>query len=165
MKIITDKAAYVQKNDLYYLDSTEVPKTRSIYLSVFNWGKTRLTKENQFDFYKYEEPEDIEYFKNIDWMVDYDEVKDCSCEELKRLVEAIKDEIENIADRFNNMKQKEKKKNEGLSMRCRLLAYKAHTLNEFIKYKTGKINFELPEGFEIDRKNIPGTEGSVGTKK
>ena len=162
MKIITDTAAYVQKGDLNYLDSLNIQTTYSIYLSVFDWGKTRLTEENQYDFYKYDEKEDIEYFKNVDWMVDYDEVKDCSCEELKRLVEAIKDEIENIADRFNNMKQKEKKKNEGLSMRCRLLAYKAHTLNEFIKYKTGEINFELPEGFEIDRNE---TEGSVGTKK
>lgn len=151
MKIITDKAAYVQKVDLYYLDSTELTKTRSIYLSVFNWGKTRLTKENQFDFYKYEEPEDIEYFKNIDWMVDYDEVKDCSDEELVKLGKAINEERENIAERFNNMSIKERIKNPDLQLRHRLLAHKIHTLTDFIMYKRGQINFELPEGFEIER--------------
>ena len=54
MKIITDDAAYVQKVDLSYLDSLDITKTQSIYLSVFDWGKTRLTAANQYDFYKYQ---------------------------------------------------------------------------------------------------------------
>ena len=151
MKIITDTAAYVQKGDLYYLDSVEIPKTRSIYLSVFDWGKTRLTKENQYDFYKYDKKEDIEFFKNIDWMVDYDEVKDCSDEELIKLGKAINEERVEIGERFNNMSIKERMKNPDLQLRHRLLAHKIHTLTDFIMYKRGQIDFDLPEDFKIER--------------
>ncbi len=151
MKIITDDAAYVQKVDLSYLDSLDITKTQSIYLSVFDWGKTRLTAANQYDFYKYDKKEDIEFFKNIDWMVDYDEVKDCSDDELIKLGKAINDERTEIGERFNNMSIKERMKNPDLQLRHRLLAYKLHTLTDFIMYKRGQINFELPEGFKINR--------------
>ena len=151
MKIITDNAAYVQKVDLSYLDSLDIPKTQSIYLSVFDWGKTRLTATNQYDFYKYDKKEDIEFFKNIDWMVDYDEVKDCSDDELIKLGKAINGERTEIGERFNNMSIKERIKNPDLQLRHRLLAYKLHTLTDYIMYKRGQINFELPEGFKINR--------------
>ena len=151
MKIITDNAAYVQKVDLSYLDSLDIPKTQSIYLSVFDWGKTRLTATNQYDFYKYDKKEDIEFFKNIDWMVDYDEVKDCSDDELIKLGKAINGERTEIGERFNNMSIKDRIKNPDLQLRHRLLAYKLHTLTDYIMYKRGQINFELPEGFKINR--------------
>ena len=76
MKIITDNAAYVQKNDLMYLNSSSLAIPGSIYMKVFGWGITVINDRNRYEFVKFEEDSEIEFFKDIDWMIDYNEVKD-----------------------------------------------------------------------------------------
>ena len=56
MKIITENAAYVQKND-----------------------------NNRYEFVKFEDKNEIEFFKNLDWMVDYNSVKDLNEEDFLNL--------------------------------------------------------------------------------
>ena len=73
MKIITDNAVYVQKNDIAYLNQTDLAIPASIFMKIF--GNDIVDDNNRYEFIKFDTPEEIEYFRNIDWMIDYNEVK------------------------------------------------------------------------------------------
>lgn len=163
MKIITDKVAYIQKNDLNFLHLSEVTKTASIYLSVFDWGKTRITDANRNEFYKFEKSEDIEYFKSLDWMVDYDEIKDLSDEELVNMGRAISIEKNKMGVEFNEMSIKERMNDSDIALRHKVLDFKMKSLIDVILYKRGELTFEFPEGFGIKR-DI-NDDDSIGIKK
>lgn len=71
MKIITNDAAYVQMNDLMHLNQSDLPIPASVFMKVFGHGIVIIDDSNRFEFAKFEEDDDIEVFKNIDWIVDY----------------------------------------------------------------------------------------------
>ena len=85
MKIITNDSAYVQKNDIAYLNSSDLPIPASIFMKVFGNGVTIINDSNRYDFVKFDEESEIEYFKGLDWMINYNEVKDLS-EEFKNSI-------------------------------------------------------------------------------
>ena len=78
MKIITDSVAYVQKNDIAFLTQTDRAIPASIFMKVFGNGIVIIDDSNRYEFVEFEAPEEIEFFKSIDWMIDYNEVKDLS---------------------------------------------------------------------------------------
>ncbi len=82
MKIITNDSAYVQKNDISYLNLSDLPIPASIFMKVFGNGVTIINDSNRYDFVKFDEESEIEYFKDLDWMIDYNEVKDLSEDEI-----------------------------------------------------------------------------------
>ena len=164
MKIITNDAAYVQKNDLNFLHLSDVPKTSSIYLSVFDWGKTRITDKNKNEFYRFENEEDIEYFKKLDWMVDYDEIKNLSDAELVKMGQSISIEKNRIGEVFNDMSIKERMNNTDMVLRHKVLEFKMKSLIDVILYKRGELSFELPEGFEIKRNEVGEDSADINKK-
>ena len=74
MKIITENSIFVQRNDITYLNQSnlEVPT------SIFGNGVSTTCNVNKYDFIEFKEKEEIDFFKNIDWLIDYNEVKDLS---------------------------------------------------------------------------------------
>ena len=119
MKIMTDDAVYVQKNDLAYLNQTDLPIPASIFMKVFGSG--------------------------VDWMIDYNEVKDLSEEETIALGQSIAEEKNRIAQKFNSMSLKERNRNMDLVFQCELLDFKLCSLRDILFFKQGHIKMELPE--------------------
>ena len=76
MKIINSDSIYVQKNDIAYLNLSNLPIPVSVFIKVFGNGATIINDSNRYDFVKFEKESEIEYFKRLDWMIDYNEVKD-----------------------------------------------------------------------------------------
>ncbi len=74
MKIITDNEALVQLNDLGFLQSTDLAIPDSIFSKVFGNEITIIDDRNRNNFVRFTEVKDIEYFKQLDWMVDYNEI-------------------------------------------------------------------------------------------
>ena len=109
MKIITNDSAYVQKNDISYLNSSDLPIPASIFMKVFGNGVTIINDSNRYDFVKFDEESEIEYFKDLDWMIDYNQVKDLSEDEMIKLAESIGEERDGIANSFNSMSEEERK--------------------------------------------------------
>ena len=75
MKIFKDNSVYVQKNDMVYLNQTDIPIPASIFMKVFGNGITIIDERNRYEFVKFEAPEEVEFFQNQDWIVDYNEIK------------------------------------------------------------------------------------------
>ena len=85
MKIIENGKIYVQKNDIALLNETDLAIPASIYVKVYGAGIVIIDNSNRFEFVEFTEKEEIEFFKSLDWIVDYNQVKNLSEEEIKEL--------------------------------------------------------------------------------
>ena len=171
MKIITDNAAYVQKNDLAYLSRSEEHIPASIFMKVFGDSIVIIKDINEFwlyqplfcygyrtvvlddsdrhEFVKFSVPEEIEFFENADWMVDYSKVKDLSDEEIMALVREILEERNAIIQQFNSMSSEEREENVSMRICFEQLDFKLYSLRDFLLFKKGYLKFDLPEGVEL----------------
>lgn len=151
MKIITENAVYVQKNDIVYLNNIELAIPASIFMKVFGNGIVIINDSNRYEFVKFEAPEEIEFFKGIDWMIDYNEVKDLSEEEIISLGQSIAEEKNNIAQRFNSMTPEERKENMNMVSQYELLDFKMYSLRDFLWFRQGHIKMKLPKELEQEK--------------
>ena len=151
MKIITNDSAYVQKNDIAYLNSSDLPIPASIFMKVFGNGVTIINDSNRYDFVKFDEESEIEYFKDLDWMIDYNEVKDLSEDEIIKLAESIGEEQDKIATTFNSMTEEERKNHADMVTKCDLLEFKFYSLRDVLWFKQGHIPMKLPEGYAQEK--------------
>ncbi len=114
-------------------------------MKVFGSGVVIINNSNKYEFVKFDAPLEIEYFKGIDWMIDYNEVKDLSEEETIALGQSIAEEKNRIAQKFNSMSLKERNRNMDLVFQCELLDFKLCSLRDILFFKQGHIKMELPE--------------------
>ncbi len=149
MKIITDNAAYVQKNDIAYMNQTDLVIPASIFMKAFGNVTVIVDDSNRYEFVTFEEPEEIEFFKGIDWMINYNEVKDFSEEEIIALVQSIAEEQNNIAQRFNSMTPEERIENMDMVSQHESLDFKMNSLRDVLWFKQGHIKMKLPESVNL----------------
>lgn len=145
MKIITNKKAYVQLNDLSYL--MRAMEDESIPASIVNkvFGQVFIcTDSNRYEFETFDSPEEIEFFKNLDYSVDYMELKDLSDEEIIEYGNSIVNKQNEIADKFNSMSDEEKEKNRNLVKEHELLQFKMLSVRDILWMRNGKLKVKLP---------------------
>ncbi|MBR1413437.1 MAG: hypothetical protein IJ574_02055 [Bacilli bacterium] len=144
MKIVTDKEVYVQKNDIAYLNSTDISIPVSIYLKTFGENGGIINDNNRFEFVKFDDKNEIDFFKNLDWIIDYNEIKDLSIEQLINLGQSLTEDKNNKAKKFNAMSEEEKEKHMDIVDDCELLDFKIYSLRDIIWYKQGALEFAMP---------------------
>lgn len=144
MKIFNSNSVYVQKNNIAYLNSSDLPIPASIFMKVFGNGVTIINDSNRYDFVKLEEESEIEYFKGLDWIIDYNEVKDLSEDEIIKLAENIGEERDKIATTFNSMSEEERKQHGDMVTKCDLLEFKFYSIRDFLWFKQGHISMKFP---------------------
>ncbi len=150
MKIITDNAVYVQKNDIAYLNQTDIAFPVSIFMKVFfGNGVVIINDSNRYEFVEFDKPEEIKFFKDIDWMIDYNAVKDLSEQETIALGQRIAEEKNSIAQRFNSMPPEEREKNMNMVSQYELLDFKMYSLRDVLWFKQGRIKMQLPDGVDL----------------
>ena len=145
MKIITDNAAYVQEIDLAYLSLSRLQVPISIRIRG-GIGGGHLDNTNKYKFYEFTSPKEISFFRNTNWILDYDEVKDLSDVEIIQLGEAVVHERNSIALEFNAMAPEVQRQNYDLVDKCSFLEHKAYSLEYFLEFKHGKVKTNLPDG-------------------
>ena len=154
MKIIRDNCAYVQLSDIKTLEQsyTKVNTPKAILDKASTKdGLILLNESNRINFVKYEEESEVEFFKNIDWIVDYDELKDLSDEELLCLVADAQIEQKKVSDSINKQSSDEQENSIELKNEFFTLYYKMFSLKDFIMFKRGEIDIQLPEGIEYPK--------------
>lgn len=145
MKIVTGDKVYVQKNDIAYLNQTDLPIPASIFMKVFGAGIVIIDDRNRYEFIEFTEPEEMEFFKKLDWMIDYNKVKDMSEDELIELGKSMAEKSNEIAEKYNAMSQEKRKQNQNLVVEHELLEFKMHSLKDIIYFKRGELKIKLPE--------------------
>ena len=149
MKIFTDKGVYVQKNDMMYLfhgDTVSIPA--SIIDNFYGKGAVIIGDFNRYEFVYFGGEKEVEYFRECDWIIDYNEVKDLTEEETIALGISISEERNELAKKYNSMSISERMKNSEIKTRCDLLNYKMASLRDVLWYRQGHIAMEFPK--EID---------------
>lgn len=101
MKVFKDGKLYVNKNDLMILRKSQyqVPD------SVFGGRESNLILLGieKDVFLEFSDEKDIEFFKKIDWIVDYDSVRDLDLEVLKKLMVNTKSTMNMLRARLDSM--------------------------------------------------------------
>jgi hypothetical protein len=144
MKIITKDKAYVQIKDLNYLSKTSLPKPISIETLLEN----SVINSDCYEFLEFNDLNDIAYFKNLDWLIDYNEVKNLSSQDLCNLALSCSMERKKIINRFYNMYDEDKLKNLAMMEKCDLLEYKINSFRDMLLFRQKKIAFKLPDDIE-----------------
>ena len=132
MKIITENAVYVQKNDITYLNHTDLPIPASIFMKIFGNGIVIINDSNRYEFEKFEDDSEI----------------DLSDDEIIEIGQNIAQVKNQIAEQFNLMSEDERKENLGLVTQCELLDFKMYSLRDILWFKQGHLPMTLPEGID-----------------
>lgn len=159
MKIITENCVYVQKNDLAYLQSSSLPIPAPVYLAIVKDGFC-VNNVNRWEFVRFEGEPFIDYFRGLDWIVDYDAIKNLDEKELISCGQSYADRRRDIALELSEMSESERRKRKDLPIEFELLGYQSLFLKDFILFKKGLIRMSLPAGVE----RLP-MEAKLGLKR
>ena len=135
MKIITSNAVYVQKDDIEYLNSLGLSLPSSVVNKIIEYDIMEIDSSNKDEFVKFGEQSDIEFFKNLDWIIDYSEVKNLSESEMMLLYKKVIEEKNAIAREYNLMSESDRINNMDYVRKYKLLDYKLYSLLYIIKLK------------------------------
>ena len=140
MKVITTKAAYLQK---YYFDillkSTLVTKV-GVPLSICDVvNKRKFDKYDSKDFIKFTKREEIEFLKNATWIPNfYDYIKKSS-NEIEEEIVSLDNEGNKLNKWFQSLSKEERQlKYEYSSTKGKMLMYKKESLNDILAFISNK---------------------------
>lgn len=150
MKVFKNGKVYVQNEDLILiLRSGELMPT-SVLEKFYGNGPVIIVQDNMEDYVEFEETDQVEFFKRLDWIVDYDEVKNLSTEELEKLYDDTKDEMVKIKNKYSDLSQNDDCYEKD-SIRFELLGNKLYSLSKIQYFKARKLELALPNETGICR--------------
>lgn len=142
MKIFNEEnnkeKVYVQLNDIMELTQTNTPIPASIIDKVFGREMLIVDDSNRDNFVEFEDPNEIEYFRSIEWIIDYKKYRDLSKDDLKLIIEDNIKEANDIAAKYNNLSYEEKEKNLNLYERYNMLCLKNEDIKKLYFMKSGE---------------------------
>lgn len=134
MKIITERAAYLQK---YYfnilIDSTMITN-KGVPLSILDvTTKRSFIKYDNKDFIKFTKKEDIDFLRESDWIVDYSEYIKMSEEDILEEINKVDQEGKELNDYFASLSEEKREEEFGvLSIKAKMLSYKKQSLLDIL---------------------------------
>ncbi len=140
------ETVYVQMQDILYLvHESNVSVPASIFEKVFSVGAVFVTDANRFDFIRFEEEHEVDFFKKLEFVIDYDQYKDFSEEQLIAEVKKLEDKANEIAEKWNDMTSEERRENSELYEEHQNLDYMCRFLCEIYFVKHGKRSMPFPD--------------------
>ncbi len=154
MKVYIQNTLYIQKKDLSYLLklNLDIPKVLKDNLKRIDLSEENITLDREEKFKQttkpelYEEDKDyirftsqaeINYYTNFPWIVDYDEYKDLTLEELMEEAKEINYELRSILNKENY--------NNKINLNnYKLLVLKLQSLRDFFWLKRGFTRTKIP---------------------
>lgn len=147
MKIVNDTCVYVQRNDIKYLKSSNLDIPESILIKIGDGG-------NKYDFIRFDEDREIDFFKGLDWLIDYNMVKDLDEDQITTMIQNVVFEKSYIAKKFKELSLEEKKMNSNMYRQYNFLLYKMYILDDILLFKQGQLPIKLPEEEKNDSKKL-----------
>ena len=152
MKLIFKDKAYVQLNDLMRLCDSDIPVPLSIMRKITGTNGRVVNKDNRYNYLKFTSEDDIEYIKKQTWMIDYNEVKRKSEDELLNDLGEVAKEWEQAIIEYNKLTNEEQETRQDLIDKKELLSFKYYSLRDVLMYKRGDTELSFPT--EKSLKNI-----------
>jgi hypothetical protein len=144
------EAVYVQMQDIMELNRSDTPILASIYMKVFK-GIVIVDDTNRFDFVRFDDEEEVKFFKEVDFIIDYNEYKDMTDDQLENEWGKLVTKSNEIAKKWNEMSENEREKNINLFQEYENLKYMMNFLKEIYAIKHNKMSMPFPEFVQIPR--------------
>ena len=157
MKIVTENAVYVQKNDIFRLFHVNSTIPHTIIAKAFKNGLQTIDDSSRYEFVKYKDNKDIEFFNGLDWIVDYNSVKDLSDDEITKMEQDIAQEVRKIVQQIVSMPEQ----GSTMIIQSKLLNFKMYFLRDFLLFRHGKLKMTLPEGIDYPKGYIAKEEHGI----
>lgn len=145
------EVVYVQMQDLGYLvNESDLSVPESFFTKVFT-GMTYITDSNRFDFVKFDDDEDVKFFKELEFIIDFDKYKGLTDEQLERESIKVITEINEIAEKWNSMSEEEQEKNGDLLEQYNDLKHMLKFLTSIYAVKHNEITMPFPEFVDVPK--------------
>lgn len=147
MKIITEGKAYVQLVDLAQLinilPETNIKCPKSIIDKYFDILSSDCYK---FSFIKFIDKDEIDFFTNFDYIINYNELKNLNYNQLLQYMDSIVKKRDEILNQFSTLPKdiKNEKYNKEV-IKYNYLNYKINSVCDFLCFRQGLINMTMPE--------------------
>ncbi len=105
---------------------------------MFTPGIIYVNSSNRFNFVKFDEEHEVDFFREIEFILDYDQYKDLTDEQLDKEGRELTNKANKIAEKWNSMSVDEKEQNSNLIEEHDNIYYMLHFLVEIIALKHGK---------------------------
>lgn len=155
------KKVYVQMNDITMLSQAVDSVPASILGKIYS-GSIVVCDSNRMNFIEFSSPEEIRFFENQDWIVDYKKLRNLSEKELIAMWQSILDEIYALGTNYVSMSEEERVEAEN---RFSLLYYKSEYISEIIFLKRGMTQMPFPVVPDSDGFTFVGDSGETYTIK
>lgn len=145
------ESVYVQMQDIMHLNNTGMPIPASIYTKVFT-GIVIVDDSNRFDFVRFDEEHEVKFFKELEFVINYDQYKDLNDEQLKEEFQKLITRANKIAKKWNAMNPDERSLNSNLLQEHENLEYMLNFLSEVYAVKHGKRSMPFPDFVKLPEK-------------
>ena len=142
-----NEKVYVQLCDIAKLEYIDDPIPATIYRTL----KTKpITEDNRLTFIEFSKQDELDFFKEQSWIIDYKKLSTIKEENIHELQTAIAKEIDELRNKYQSMSQEEKNNNENLLNRILILRHQNQNINEILHTKAGFyiIDYPLVQDFD-----------------
>ena len=163
MKIITKDKVYVQYSDIINLlpiiSLTKIACPLSVSKKCF--AKTIVIDgTNRYAFIDFDEKDAIDFFTKFSYFASYNDLINKSEMDIMNILKNLSDEANQLIEKYNSLNHKRQQRDyKKYYTEYQLKCYKAMSLNDFLLYKKGEIEFDLPsdtpEITKEEEKEIP----------
>lgn len=146
------EVVYVQMQDIMYLThETDMSIPASIFTKVFT-DITIVTDANRFEFVKFDEEFEVNFFRELNFIIDFDQYKALTDKQLEEEALKLESKANEIAKKWNSMTKEERQKNSSLYDEYRNIGYMINFLSEIYAVKHFKKSMPFPEFVKIPEK-------------
>lgn len=145
------KTVYVQKNDLARLIEFETLIPAALIEQIFKGGCLIVDDSNRFEFVSFHQPESILFFKQIDWILDYDDFSRYSEVALQEKHGLLSTRMEEIISTWESMTAEEKRRNFSLGKELEQKNYMRDTIEILMELNGGTLSMPIPSSFETQK--------------
>lgn len=151
MKILTTNAIYVQKVDLEFFHYNRRTLPASIIDKVFKNPQIDMDDYEKYDFIKFEEDDDIEFFQKTNWIIDYNYITSLSNEQIKQIGQDFLKQYDEVQRKLALIKS-DNPLFPTLLNESAILNYQLRAINDALDIKNGLLKISLPP--ELKQNNI-----------
>lgn len=162
MKIISNNAAYIQKNDINYLIQNDIIPEAMINKICKDSNDEDV--ENKYDFIKFTDFETVEFLKNLDCIIDYFRIKDLDENDIVKLGKIIVEKKKEINSILKTMNEDEKE-NSSLTKQYNFLNTKLLSLKDALWIKRGIVEFDIPNEIDVPTNEVKENSFKKALKK
>jgi len=127
-----------------FLNSLDIPIPANIYLKVFGGEATIIGSHNYFDYICFDEKEAVDFFKNLEFIINYDDFANLNLEEINEIAYEIGRKIVDIVNKFNSMSIEVRRNNSKILEYFQKLEYMYLCISIIHKFKLNNEPLLMP---------------------